>query len=417
MQPEPELLRLMEELFMPTDSIVLSAVKVGKLPHSGDSTGAQLLKALGAKQTYDQESMQPRVLAFTVKRSMSDRGFKASLHICKPTQSAMGFQIRKSYSLKYLEFVRVAQQKYEHREQRFVEMRVATHNNVSETKVGRPAAASLASLLASLPPMPTLPLHRCHAPPRRPTPTRAPAGRVCAGEQRLADAHAVCGGADAQVRGACTGGAREPQARLEPAWPPAGPPPPTTTTRQQAAPACVGGGSHKPPPLPARRQQDCKLPELSGITVGQIDTWWAAALDAQPAPPGPPAARRQQPACTRSAWPPSRPSPRPPQRGPPRARRALPPQVGRQPGAGSQVPDQLCRRGHHARSGAGQGGPVVRARLRQGGAPAACWRWQAPAACWRRRAPHPRPRLGRSRRPATPRASHPSPHSPFPPRC
>ena len=63
MEPEPDLLAVIEDLFMQTDSIVLSATKVGKLSHSGDSTGAQLLKALGAKQTsYDQESMQPRVL-------------------------------------------------------------------------------------------------------------------------------------------------------------------------------------------------------------------------------------------------------------------------------------------------------------------------------------------------------------------
>jgi hypothetical protein len=158
MEPEPELLQLAEELFMSTDSIVLAAVKVGKLAHSGDSTGAQLLKALGAKQSYDQESMQPRVLVFTVKRSMSDRGFKASLHVCKPTQSAVGFQIRKSYSLKYLELVKVAQQKYEHREQRFVEMRIATHHNVSETKVrGGPPGPPLG----------------------RPGPRRAPPPRCC----------------------------------------------------------------------------------------------------------------------------------------------------------------------------------------------------------------------------------------------
>jgi hypothetical protein len=134
MEPEPEMLSAMEELFMQTDSIVLAAIKVGKLHHSGDSTGAQLLKALGAKQTYDQDSMQPRLLVFTVKRSMSDRGFKASMHICKPSQSAVGFQIRKSYSLKYLEYVKVLTQKYEHREQRFMEMRIGTHHNVSETR-------------------------------------------------------------------------------------------------------------------------------------------------------------------------------------------------------------------------------------------------------------------------------------------
>jgi hypothetical protein len=29
------------------------------------------------------------------------------------------------------------------------------------------------------------------------------------------------------------------------------------------------------PPPSCCRQQDCKLPELSGITVGQIDAWWA----------------------------------------------------------------------------------------------------------------------------------------------
>jgi hypothetical protein len=134
METEPEMLAAMEELFMQTDSIVLAAIKVGKLHHSGDSTGAQLLKALGAKQTYDQDSMQPRLLVFTVKRSMTDRGFKASMHICKPSQSAVGFQIRKSYSLKYLEYMKVLSQKYEHREQRFIEMRIGTHHNVSETR-------------------------------------------------------------------------------------------------------------------------------------------------------------------------------------------------------------------------------------------------------------------------------------------
>jgi hypothetical protein len=186
MEPEPELLRVMEELFMPTDSIVLAAVKVGKLAHSGDSTGAQLLKALGAKQSYDQESMQPRVLVFTVKRSMSDRGFKASLHVCKPTQSAVGFQIRKSYSLKYLEFVKVAQQKYEHREQRFVEMRIATHHNVSETKVRAPAAFRHASLGPLAAPCatpwlytarcgpPTTPADLAHTPRRPSSPWRTP---------------------------------------------------------------------------------------------------------------------------------------------------------------------------------------------------------------------------------------------------
>ncbi|EFJ51143.1 hypothetical protein VOLCADRAFT_120498 [Volvox carteri f. nagariensis] len=73
-----------EALFSNTDEILIAAFCVLKVRQQGESTGAQLLKALGGKTFLAKEAPQPRLLCLTVRRSKQSRSFKPILHTCKP---------------------------------------------------------------------------------------------------------------------------------------------------------------------------------------------------------------------------------------------------------------------------------------------------------------------------------------------
>ncbi|GFR45237.1 hypothetical protein Agub_g6635, partial [Astrephomene gubernaculifera] len=98
------LLREAEVLFANTDEILIAAFQVLKIQQQDESTGTQLLKALGAKTFLAQEAPQPRLLILTVRRRTTSTtttsthrsaattsassgstagGFKPTLHICR----------------------------------------------------------------------------------------------------------------------------------------------------------------------------------------------------------------------------------------------------------------------------------------------------------------------------------------------
>eukprot|EP00198_Chlamydomonas_reinhardtii_P005242 XP_001694578.1 predicted protein [Chlamydomonas reinhardtii] len=79
-----------EGLFASTDEILIAAFHVLKVKQQGESTGTQLLKALGGKTFLAKEAPQPRLLCLTVRRSKTTRGFKPSLHIRHPPDASRG---------------------------------------------------------------------------------------------------------------------------------------------------------------------------------------------------------------------------------------------------------------------------------------------------------------------------------------
>ncbi|WIA41754.1 hypothetical protein OEZ86_009092 [Tetradesmus obliquus] len=116
-----QLLARVEELFADSESIVVAAFEAHKVSHSSESTGAQLLKALGGK-AFAREALRSVVLIFTVKRSLADRGFQAALHFARPLLLGQGgtrsssddgggnprLELRKSYPLKSLHDMRLS---------------------------------------------------------------------------------------------------------------------------------------------------------------------------------------------------------------------------------------------------------------------------------------------------------------------
>ncbi|GBF98439.1 hypothetical protein Rsub_11084 [Raphidocelis subcapitata] len=95
-----------EALFQ-DESVVLAALEVEKVGHGADATGAQLLKSLGA-ESY-RAGPKPRVLCFSVKRSLSDREFAAAISLCRrdPRQPGAPLELRKTYPLKCLHDLRL----------------------------------------------------------------------------------------------------------------------------------------------------------------------------------------------------------------------------------------------------------------------------------------------------------------------
>ncbi|KAI8476055.1 MAG: exocyst complex component Sec3-domain-containing protein [Monoraphidium minutum] len=104
--------RLLKELepLVHDEAVLIAAFQAEKLvDHGSDATGAQLLKALGAKG-YSASAPKQRVIAFSVKRSLTDRGFRAALHVCGRQDEARldsPLEIRKTYPLKCLYAMRV----------------------------------------------------------------------------------------------------------------------------------------------------------------------------------------------------------------------------------------------------------------------------------------------------------------------
>ncbi|KAG2454086.1 hypothetical protein HYH02_001126 [Chlamydomonas schloesseri] len=130
-----------EALFANTDEIRIAAFHVLKVKQQGESTGTQLLKALGGKTFLAKEAPQPRLLCLTVRRSKTTRGFKPTLHICHPpdasraaagaphhahhaatASAAAAAAATKSYPLKTLTEILVPASKYEHNPAHLLEL-------------------------------------------------------------------------------------------------------------------------------------------------------------------------------------------------------------------------------------------------------------------------------------------------------
>ncbi|PNW78567.1 hypothetical protein CHLRE_09g392000v5 [Chlamydomonas reinhardtii] len=127
-----------EGLFASTDEILIAAFHVLKVKQQGESTGTQLLKALGGKTFLAKEAPQPRLLCLTVRRSKTTRGFKPSLHIRHPPDASRGASgashhahtasaaaaaaATKSYPLKTLTEILVPASKYEHNPAHLLEL-------------------------------------------------------------------------------------------------------------------------------------------------------------------------------------------------------------------------------------------------------------------------------------------------------
>ncbi|KAG2486737.1 hypothetical protein HYH03_014663 [Edaphochlamys debaryana] len=118
------LLREAEALFANTDEILVAAFNVLKIKQQGESTGSQLLKALGAKTFQAKEAPQPRLLCLTVRRRKQARGFKPTLHVLHPGEDAPAAGAgaaaaaaaaagTKSYPLKSITEIVVPASKYE----------------------------------------------------------------------------------------------------------------------------------------------------------------------------------------------------------------------------------------------------------------------------------------------------------------
>ncbi|PNH11938.1 Exocyst complex component SEC3A [Tetrabaena socialis] len=134
-----------EALFASSDEILIAAFHVLKVKQQGESTGAQLLKALGAKTFLAKEAPQPRLLCFTVRRSKQTRGFKPTVHTCRPPgedaegnvalgpppAAAAAASATKSYPLKSITEVVVPPNKYEANPAFLVELRFSGSGSYS----------------------------------------------------------------------------------------------------------------------------------------------------------------------------------------------------------------------------------------------------------------------------------------------
>eukprot|EP00878_Enallax_costatus_P030332 GHUV01033017.1.p1 GENE.GHUV01033017.1~~GHUV01033017.1.p1 ORF type:complete len:642 (+),score=204.08 GHUV01033017.1:261-2186(+) len=110
------LLAAVEALFADSDSIVVAAFEAQKLHDSGEATGSQLIRSLGGGKAGTSDQLHSVVVAFTVKRSLTDRGFITSIHVARSAVTGLGgsigagrsrLELRKSYPLKTLHDLRI----------------------------------------------------------------------------------------------------------------------------------------------------------------------------------------------------------------------------------------------------------------------------------------------------------------------